>query len=42
MIIVTGTISGCGGGILLRYFNQVRERPILSPYVLCFGCLVDL
>lgn len=30
MLIVTGTISGCGGGVLLRYTNLIREDSLQS------------
>ena len=32
MLIVTGTISGCGGSILLHHFRLVHSHPL--PYVL--------
>lgn len=31
MLIVTGTISGCGGGVLLRYLNLLCDDTPASP-----------
>ena len=32
MVIVTGTLSGCGGGILLRQYMFFRNRYFPSSY----------